>query len=189
MCLRRGSLAQGLPQGCPTFRLGWAALSEEEPLRATSTTAAPKVMPLNYFHGNNRHKSTITLFDRANSQLQNTLLFPITVTSISHVFSTVMNKCLHAALVTICTGRGDPLFLSPLQNSTITTSLCSHPLFGLHKCLEQMNVCGCYCFCTSMSDVILSDFPSAVICHTATTCKGPSLRRFNLCCHGTNTCL
>jgi len=41
---------------------------------------APKVMPPVYFHGNyNRElKSTLTLFDRENPQLVNTILDPST---------------------------------------------------------------------------------------------------------------
>jgi len=40
--------------------------------------------------------------------------------------------------------------------------------------------------CTSMSDAILSDCPSAAICHTATTCNGILAGMFNLYCHTTN---
>jgi len=45
-----------------------------------STHMAPKVMPPVYFHGNyNRElKSTLTLFDRENPQLVNTILDPST---------------------------------------------------------------------------------------------------------------
>jgi hypothetical protein len=50
-------------------------------------------------------KSTITLFDRANSWLQNTIFF-YTVTTIGYALSPAMNKSLHAALVKICTSGG-----------------------------------------------------------------------------------
>ena len=41
-----------------------------------------------------------------------------------------------------------------------------------------------HCFIhTAMSDAILSDCPSAAICHTATTCNGILVGRFSLCCH------
>ena len=43
--------------------------------------------------------------------------------------------------------------------------------------------------CTSMSDTALSECPSAAICHTATTCNGILVGRFNLYCHPTNICL
>ena len=39
---------------------------------------------------------------------------------------------------------------------------------------------------TSMSDAILSDCPSAAICHTATECNGILVGRFKLCCRTTN---
>jgi len=42
-------------------------------------------------------KNTITLFDRANSQLQNTILQ--IVMTITYAFSPVMNKSLHAAII------------------------------------------------------------------------------------------
>ena len=46
------------------------------------------------------------------------------------------------------------------------------------------------CFiCTSASDAILSDYLSAAICHTATTCNGILLRRFDLYCRTTAICL
>ena len=45
-----------------------------------------------------------------------------------------------------------------------------------------------HCFiCTSMSDTILSDCPSAAIRHTATKCNGILVGRFNLYCHSTTT--
>jgi len=47
-----------------------------------------------------------------------------------------MNKILHA---TLCTSRGDPL--SPLPKHATTTSLCSHPQLGLHKCSASVKVC------------------------------------------------
>ena len=50
------------------------------------------------------------------------------------------------------------------------------------------------CFiCTSMSafmsDAIVTDCPSAAICHTATKCNRTLLGGFNLYCHITNICL
>ena len=83
-------------------------------------------------------KNTITLLNRAHSQLQNAVFFD-TVTNISFVFSPAMNKSLHATLVKICTGGGDPLL--PLLKCTTHPSLRSHPLFGLHKCLASTDEC------------------------------------------------
>jgi hypothetical protein len=42
---------------------------------------------------------------------------------------------------------------------------------------------------TFMSDAILSDCPSAVICRTATKFNGILAARFNLYCHINNICL
>ena len=42
---------------------------------------------------------------------------------------------------------------------------------------------------TSVSDAILSDYPSAAICHTATKWSGMLVGRFNLYCHPTSICL
>ena len=39
---------------------------------------------------------------------------------------------------------------------------------------------------SSTSDAILSDCPSAVICHTATECNGILGGRFSFYCHTTN---
>jgi len=70
-------------------------------------------------------------------------------------------------------------------NTPPTASLCSQPLFGLHKCSVSIDECERvhfffswrtltthFCFIhTSMSDAILSEFPPAAICHTATKCN------------------
>ena len=73
-----------------------------------------------------------------------------------------------------------------------------HCLVSVNVQQASMNVIGCnfsawrnsithLCFiCTSMSDAILSDCPSAVICHTATKFNGILAGRFNLCCHNNN---
>ena len=64
------------------------------------------------------------------------------------------------------------------------------------------NVTGCHVFllrgiqfhtlcskCSSMSDAILLECPSAAICHTTTNCNGTLVGRFNLCCHPTTNSL
>ena len=43
-----------------------------------------------------------------------------------------------------------------------------------------------YFICTSMSDAIVSDCPSAAVCLTVTTCNGVLEGRSNLYCHTTN---
>jgi len=51
-------------------------------------------------------KSTVTLFDRANSKLQG-FINMVTITGCA--FSPAMNNRLHAMLTKICTSAGDPL--------------------------------------------------------------------------------
>ena len=62
-------------------------------------------------------KTTITLFDRENFQLQNTIFFNI-VTTTSYAFLPAMNRSLHAALVKIYTSADYPLSLFPLLKHT-----------------------------------------------------------------------
>ena len=127
-------------------------------------------------------------------------LFFIIVTAISYAFSPTMNKSLHAVLIKICTNRGDPLLLSPLMKHTthcltvLTSTLWSPLMFSKHHWMSM----GAIFFhmeeirdtplliCTSMSDAIVSDCPSAVICHMATTFNGILVGRFNFYCHTTN---
>ena len=148
-------------------------------------------------------KNTITLFDRANSQLQNAIFFNI-VNTISYVFSPAMNKSLHAVLVKTCMAPWNVARLSchchHCWNAPPTASLCSHPLRGLHKHSASGNECQWvqffstwrnpitqFCFIhASMSDSILSDCPSVTICCTATKCNRILLVRFNFYCHITN---
>ena len=73
-----------------------------------------------------------------------------------------------------------------------------HCLVSINMQQVSMNVSGCHffstrrdimtslCFiCTSISDIILSDCPSAAICHMATKRNGILVGRFNLYCHTT----
>ena len=94
-----------------------------------------------------------------------------------------------------------PLLLSPLLKHTTDCLLCLHPLFGLHKYsanikkyqwvsfffffflfMEEFNdtLCSTY---TSMLEVILSDCPSASICHTASKYNGILTGKLIVCCH------
>ena len=80
-----------------------------------------KVIPPIYFHGNySRYKRAITLFDSANSQLQNTIFEHSH--HCSYAFLPVMNKSLYAALISMYTS-GDPLSLSSLLKSS---THCAH---------------------------------------------------------------
>ena len=87
-------------------------------------------------------KSTITLFDRANAQLQNSISV---VTTNSCVFSSVMNKSLHVTLIKIYLTFQNVACFSyrccHWWNALPTTSLCSCPLFGHQKCSASMDEC------------------------------------------------
>ena len=114
------------------------------------------------------------------------MLFINVVTTIGYAFSPAMNKSLHAAHIKIRMAVQNVACLSRhcchCWNETPTSSLCSRPLFGLCKCSASVNECQWrnslirLCFiCTSTSSAILSDCPSADICHTATKCNGLSV--------------
>jgi len=110
------------------------------------------------------------------------LCFNIVIT-FSSAFSSVMNKSLHAELMNICTRRGDPLLLSLLLKHTthcltvLTSTLWSPSMFSKHQWMSVgafssiwRNSTTHLCFfCTSTSKIILSDCPSAAICHTSKT--------------------
>ena len=109
-------------------------------------TYALKVMPPIYFHRNNNKENNNTIWSLSRMWL----VFHVTVTI--------------------------------AETNQPTTSLCSHPLLGPRKCLESIDECQWVSsfstwrnsiphlrfIHTSMSDAILSDCPSAAICHTAT---------------------
>ena len=119
-------------------------------------------------------KSTITLFDRANSKLQN-IFFSI-VTTIRCAFSPAMNKSLHAALVNICTSRGDPLSLLPLLKCTIPPHCADiHCLISINVQHALMNVSGCHHFCTE-------EFSDTALIHMRSHARLHSVR-LPLCCH------
>ena len=92
------------------------------------TYVAPKVMPPIYFSETTRDtKNTITLFDRANSQLHNNTFqcsLPFT-----YAFSPVMHKSFifHVAVAN--------------AETPPTASPCSHPLFEPNKCSASVNDC------------------------------------------------
>jgi len=87
-------------------------------------------------------KSTITLFDRANSA---TNYYFSTVTTISCAFSLAMNKSLHAALVNISIAIQNMVCASfhccHCWNSQPTASQRSHPLLDHRKHSANVNEC------------------------------------------------
>jgi len=128
--------------GCPTFWLAWAVLSKQEMSYATFTVDTPKVMPPIYFHGNYKwykeHNNTTWKYKFS---FYKSLFFNTSQNShhSSYVFSPMINKSLHAVLVKICITGGN--VLSSLLKYSTTTSLCSHPLFGLHKHSASIDQC------------------------------------------------
>ena len=121
-------------------------------------------------------KSTITLSDRANPQLQNI------VTTISYAFLPVMNKSLHAVLVKINMIIQNAASFSCRHhccwNAPPTSSLfgeCEHiwspSVFSMHQRISTGAPFYVWSVCfphTSMSHAILSNWPSAATCRTAT---------------------
>ena len=140
-------------------------------------------------------KSTITLFGRANPQLQNTVFQHNHHHELCIFARDEQESACHAsAEVTHCCSYH-------CWNTPPTASLCSHPLFGLLKHSASISKCQWvpffpiwwrnsiphHCFIhASMSDTTVSDCPSASICHMATTCNGMWVGRFCLCCHITS---
>jgi len=59
-------------------------------------------------------------------------------------------------------------------------------LYTFSKCQWRQWVTHLCSIRTSMSDIVVSDHPSAAICHTATTWNGMLVGRFSLDCHPTN---
>ena len=136
-----------------------------------------------FFHKTTTNtKSTTTILDKANFQLQYTIH---TVSIMSYAFSPAINKSLHAVFIIICTSRGGPLLLSSLLKHTIhtLTVLTFTPWsftnvqqvlmsqwvpFFLHGGI-QWQLCFTH---TSMSDAVVSDCPSAAICPTAKKITG-----------------
>lgn len=117
----------------------------------------------------------------------------------------------HTMLKTISSSGGDPLVghCCHCWNASLATSLCQHPLFGVHKCSTSISECHCVQlfsqhgnagknsefndtpllhmhFCVRYHFVGL---PFAAICHMATKCSVLLLWRFILYCNDTNISL
>ena len=148
---------------------------------------ALKVLPPVYFHGN--YNKEYSLIEKILSY--KTLFFNI-VTTFCYAFLPACHS-----------------YKNPHQQKcpTVTTAEMHHPpphcahihwLVSINVQQVSVNVSGCCFFCMEefsytpllrpyfMSDAILSDCPSAAICHIATKRNGMLVRRVNLCCHITN---
>ena len=134
-------------------------------------------MPPIYFQGNyKRYK------EHNNSLIEQILsykrVFFNTVTTTSSAFSPAMSKSLHAALVTICTSRDDPLLkcTTSVSLTVLTTTVWSLSMQAL------MNVSGCHF-------VRMEEFSSTPLLHLHFHARLHSVR-LPLCCHlshGNNT--
>ena len=89
-------------------------------------------------------KNTTTLFDIARSWLQKHYFSPQSSPLPTH-FLPLMNKSLHAMLIKICMAVWNVACLSHhchhCWSAPPTTSLCSHPLFGLYKYSANVDEC------------------------------------------------
>ena len=62
------------------------------------------------------------------------------------MLSPVMNKSLYAMLMKITPGKVYHCCCHHCWKTPLTLSLCSHPLFDLHKCSAVTSECQCYFF-------------------------------------------
>jgi len=106
------------------------------------------------------------------------MLFFNTVTSISYTLMPAMDKNLHTMLFKICTSAHDPITVTTADMG-YTPPLCTHIhcLVSIHvqqalvKAIfsaQRDSVTQLYFKYTSVLGTILSDCPSAAICHTTT---------------------
>lgn len=117
-------------------------------------------------------------------------------------FLSAVNKSLHVVLVAVCISGDDHCHCHHCWNAPPThPSLCSHSLLSLHKCSACISECQWvqyflhrgfqwntfFFICTSMSDAVLSDCPSAPISHMQQNVM--EYRWFSLYCHTSNICL
>ena len=104
-------------------------------------------------------KSTLCLIEQILSY--KTVFFNI-VTTISYVFSPVMNFRLHAMLIKTCISGGDPQLLASLLNCTAhPPAHCAHIHCLVSRNTQQasVNVNGCHFFC-------MEEFSATPLLHT-----------------------
>ena len=143
-------------------------------------------------------KSTITLFDRANSQLQN-----IIFQRILHCYLRIFTNNAQEAACCACKNFLGHLSLLPLLKHTthclsvLTSTVWFPEMFSKHQWMSvdaifsswRNSVTALCSIHTSMSDTIQSDCPLVAVCHTPTECSGILVEMFSLYCHTTNTYL
>ena len=139
-------------------------------------------MPPIYFPGNyNSTKSTITLFGRANSQLQKTIFQESSLSAV-HFHQWQTSVCMP------CLNKSAPVEVTAVTIAEMHYLLphCAHVhcwvsiniwqvetnVNGGHFSAWQNSVAHLCSICTPVSDTIVSDCPSTAICHMATTRNG-----------------
>ena len=117
-----------------------------------------------------------------------------------------MNRSLHAALVKICMAIGNaaclPYCCHHCWNTPSIASLCSYPLFGLHKCSPNIEECQWVQFfpCRGIQFHNFASYTISCHLHCITTllcchlwhsnkCNGILTGRFHLYCHTTDNYL
>ena len=147
-------------------------------------------------------KNTLTSFDTVHSQLQNTILStqsPPLAMDFCQWWTSAFMPCLEK--YSWLSGTWLVFHVTvPNAETNHPPPHCAHihSLVSINIQQVLMNVSGCLfsawrnsvtplCFIrTSVSDAILSNYPSAAICHTAPKCNGILVGIFNLYCHITN---
>jgi len=201
--------SSGHPHNVSPFKRKQSHL--EEPVQAVTqhkhiqrcTQVALKVMPPDYFHGNcnsyRKHNNTIwqSIFSATKHYF-----FSI-VSVISYAF--FCQRWTRTGM--LCLPKSAPAVVTHCHwhqhycwNTPPTTSLWSYPLWFLWTFSKyrwtsmgamfspwRNSMTHLHFIRISMSDTILLNYPSAAICHVATTCNGISVRRFTLYSHSTNT--
>jgi len=144
-------------------------------------------------------KSTITLFEWANSQLQNTTF------QYSHyhqlcIFTRDEQVPSYYTSKNLYQWRWPTVARTTAEMHHHPPSFCSHPLFGLHKHSASADKCQCvpfflwgeiHChtfasYALSMSDAFLFDYLCVATCHTATKWNRILVGRFSFYCRTTN---
>jgi len=160
---------------------------------------APKVMPPIYFHGNyNRYKEHNTIWQRKFSATKH--CFQIYLLPLAMLFCQPWRRaCMlqswktAPAEVTNCFTAAMTSSLLK-QNShcptVLTSTVWSPSIFSKHEWMSMGAIFSSWgnsvthlCFvCTSVSDTIFSDCPSAATCGMAAMCNRILARRFNFYC-------
>ena len=128
-------------------------------------------------------KSTVMLFSRTGSHLQNTIFqhrhHHQLCIFISNEWGPVCHACTSAS-------GGNYCHCCYCWNGPTTAWLCSHPLFGLHECFSTDEFSDTPLLQPQFYVSVLSEYPFAAICLMATRYNRILLGRFSPYCHISN---